>query len=73
MLRRTKLEVEQELPSKVEHVVRCDMSAWQRIWYRQITEKVGPPPAMYPLQALFLVAADLWKGTAGTGNGKCCK
>lgn len=40
MLRRTKREVEKELPGKTEHVIRCDLSAWQRIWYRQIAEEV---------------------------------
>jgi SNF2 family DNA or RNA helicase len=39
MLRRTKAEVETELPGKSEHVVRCGLSAWQRLWYRQITEE----------------------------------
>ncbi len=41
MLRRTKAEVETELPGKAEHVVRCGLSAWQRLWYRQIAEEVG--------------------------------
>ena len=40
MLRRTKREVEKELPSKIEHVVKCAMSAWQKILYQQITDKV---------------------------------
>lgn len=40
MLRRTKREVEKELPSKTEHVVKCAMSAWQKILYQQITDKV---------------------------------
>ncbi len=40
MLRRTKREVEAELPGKTEHVLRCDMSAWQQLWYRQIAEEV---------------------------------
>ena len=40
MLRRTKAEVETELPGKAEHIVRCGLSAWQRLWYRQITEEV---------------------------------
>ncbi|CAL8470241.1 g9783 [Coccomyxa elongata] len=39
MLRRTKREVETELPGKTEHVLRCDLSAWQRLWYRQIAEE----------------------------------
>ncbi|BDA44270.1 probable ATP-dependent DNA helicase CHR12 [Coccomyxa sp. Obi] len=39
MLRRTKREVETELPGKTEHILRCDLSAWQRLWYRQIAEE----------------------------------
>ncbi|KAK9808778.1 hypothetical protein WJX72_003449 [[Myrmecia] bisecta] len=39
MLRRTKAEVEKELPGKREHVIRCSMSAWQKILYQQITEQ----------------------------------
>lgn len=31
MLRRTKREVEKELPPKTEYVVKCDMSAWQKV------------------------------------------
>lgn len=42
MLRRTKREVEKELPSKIEHVIKCAMSAWQKILYQQITENVSP-------------------------------
>ncbi len=40
MLRRTKREVEAELPGKTEHVLRCAMSAWQTALYKQITEQV---------------------------------
>ncbi len=40
MLRRTKSEVEQELPSKIERVIRCRLSAWQKHLYSQISEKV---------------------------------
>lgn len=41
MLRRTKREVEKELPSKTEHIVKCAMSAWQKILYQQITVKAS--------------------------------
>lgn len=44
MLRRTKREVETELPNKTEHILRCDLSAWQQLWYRQIAEEVRSPP-----------------------------
>eukprot|EP00798_Chlamydomonas_sp_ICE-L_P015444 gene15444-21527_t len=30
MLRRTKCEVEKELPNKTEHIIKCAMSAWQQ-------------------------------------------
>ena len=40
MLRRTKQEVEAELPGKTEHVLRCAMSAWQTALYQQITGQV---------------------------------
>ena len=43
MLRRTKREVEKELPSKIEHVIKCAMSAWQKVLYQQITENVSLP------------------------------
>ena len=52
MLRRTKREVEKELPSKTEHVVKCAMSAWQKILYPPVTGKGKnfarpPPPQVY--------------------------
>ena len=36
MLRRIKSEVLDQLPDKVEKVLRCDLSAWQKTIYRQI-------------------------------------
>lgn len=41
MLRRLKTDVETQLPDKVESVLRCDMSAWQKILYRQMTSNIG--------------------------------
>eukprot|EP00898_Chlorokybus_atmophyticus_P006098 jgi/Chlat1/648/Chrsp103S00966 len=38
LLRRKKLEVEKELPQKMSIVLRCDMSAWQKVYYKQIVE-----------------------------------
>lgn len=38
LLRRKKAEVEKYLPSKAQVILKCDMSAWQRIYYQQITE-----------------------------------
>lgn len=40
MLRRTKLEVEKELPSKTAVVIKCGQSAWQSIIYSQISDQV---------------------------------
>eukprot|EP01016_Furgasonia_blochmanni_P053542 TRINITY_DN866_c0_g1_i11.p1 TRINITY_DN866_c0_g1~~TRINITY_DN866_c0_g1_i11.p1 ORF type:complete len:576 (-),score=174.21 TRINITY_DN866_c0_g1_i11:54-1781(-) len=36
LLRRVKKEVESELPSKVEYVIKVELSAWQKIVYDQI-------------------------------------
>lgn len=36
LLRRLKKEVETELPEKTEYVIKCDMSALQRIVYRHL-------------------------------------
>lgn len=69
MLRRTKREVETELPGKTEHVIRCDLSAWQRTWYRQITEEVRPPaqtapasPPGYGPSLGHVIGAARWHG-----------
>ena len=39
LLRRTKSEVEKDLPDKTQQIIKCDMSAWQKLLYRQITSK----------------------------------
>jgi SNF2 family DNA or RNA helicase len=54
MLRRTKREVEAELPGKTEHIIRCDMSAWQQLWYRQIAEEVSMPWSTAVYSASFV-------------------
>lgn len=41
LLRRLKTDVESQLPEKVEHVLHCDMSSWQRVIYRQVKARVG--------------------------------
>ncbi|GAB0494115.1 hypothetical protein MMPV_005405 [Pyropia vietnamensis] len=41
LLRRLKTDVEKQLPEKVESVIRCGMSAWQRVLYRQVSAKIG--------------------------------
>ena len=39
LLRREKKDVEKELPSKTEYVIKLDLSAWQKIVYTQIKEQ----------------------------------
>lgn len=39
ILRRMKSEVASQLPEKVERVIKCDMSAWQRVIYNHVSHK----------------------------------
>ncbi|XWS54012.1 hypothetical protein CRYUN_Cryun10bG0051300 [Craigia yunnanensis] len=39
ILRRKKDEVEKYLPGKSQVILKCDLSAWQKAYYQQITEK----------------------------------
>eukprot|EP00871_Galdieria_phlegrea_P002498 jgi/Galph1/3249/GphlegSOOS_G1906.1 len=41
LLRRMKIDVESQLPEKTEHVVNCELSAWQKVLYRQISSRAG--------------------------------
>ncbi|XP_027164831.1 probable ATP-dependent DNA helicase CHR12 [Coffea eugenioides] len=38
ILRRKKDEVEKFLPGKIQVILKCDMSAWQRVYYQQVTD-----------------------------------
>ncbi|ESQ41939.1 hypothetical protein EUTSA_v10015665mg, partial [Eutrema salsugineum] len=38
LLRRKKKEVEKFLPGKTQVVLKCDMSAWQKLYYKQVTD-----------------------------------
>ena len=38
LLRRVKKEVESEIPNKVEHVIKIELSAWQKLVYTQIKD-----------------------------------
>lgn len=38
LLRRVKKEVESEIPNKVEHVIKIELSAWQKLVYSQIKD-----------------------------------
>ncbi|KAK9287937.1 hypothetical protein L1049_016382 [Liquidambar formosana] len=37
ILRRKKDEVEKFLPGKTQVILKCDMSAWQKVYYKQVT------------------------------------
>ncbi|KAH7522353.1 hypothetical protein FEM48_Zijuj07G0129300 [Ziziphus jujuba var. spinosa] len=38
ILRRKKDEVEKYLPQKSQVILKCDMSAWQKVYYQQVTD-----------------------------------
>ncbi|KAJ4955644.1 hypothetical protein NE237_012427 [Protea cynaroides] len=38
ILRRKKAEVEKFLPGKTQVILKCDMSAWQKAYYQQVTD-----------------------------------
>ncbi|KAJ6803828.1 putative ATP-dependent DNA helicase CHR12 [Iris pallida] len=38
LLRRKKDEVEKYLPSKTQVILKCDLSAWQKAYYQQVTD-----------------------------------
>ncbi|EOA19864.1 hypothetical protein CARUB_v10000115mg [Capsella rubella] len=38
LLRRKKSEVEKFLPGKTQVILKCDMSAWQKLYYKQVTD-----------------------------------
>ncbi|KAK7405884.1 hypothetical protein VNO78_07496 [Psophocarpus tetragonolobus] len=38
ILRRKKDEVEKFLPSKSQVILKCDLSAWQKVYYQQVTD-----------------------------------
>ncbi|KAL6971512.1 putative ATP-dependent DNA helicase chr12 [Sarracenia purpurea var. burkii] len=38
ILRRKKDEVEKYLPGKTQVILKCDMSAWQKVYYKQVTD-----------------------------------
>ncbi|GAB2266574.1 Probable ATP-dependent DNA helicase chr12 [Dionaea muscipula] len=38
LLRRKKEEVEKYLPQKTQVILKCDLSAWQKVYYQQVTD-----------------------------------
>lgn len=49
ILRRKKDEVEKFLPGKSQVILKCDMSAWQKVYYQQVTDvgRVGLDNGLY--------------------------
>lgn len=39
LLRRIKKEVEAELPDKVEHIIKVELSTWQKILFNKINDR----------------------------------
>jgi hypothetical protein len=62
MLRRVKSEVLDQLPEKVEKILRCELSSWQKALYQQISKKassendsfVQPQPASRGLNNIVM-------------------
>jgi SNF2 family DNA or RNA helicase len=63
MLRRVKSEVLDQLPEKVEKVLRCDLSSWQKELYKQISYK-----AVVDTGALGLTSASAPVASRGLNN-----
>eukprot|EP00850_Spirogloea_muscicola_P022340 SM000289S10406 [mRNA] locus=s289:91800:99149:+ [translate_table: standard] len=63
LLRRKKAEVEKDLPQKTQVILKCDLSAWQRIYYKQILEsgRVGLESTAGKSRGLLNTAMQLRK------------
>lgn len=61
ILRRKKSEVAKELPAKEQVVLKCDMSAWQKHYYKQIAESASVGGAAGRTRALQNSAMQLRK------------
>ncbi|CAK1548229.1 unnamed protein product [Leptosia nina] len=59
LLRRLKKEVESQLPDKVEYIIKCDMSALQRVLYKHMQSK-----------GVLLTDGSEKGGTKGKGGAK---
>ena len=69
VLRRTKAEVERELPDKEERVLRCALSAWQALWYRQAAQQASPAAA---LESSSCNTASQWVQVTSAGISVLC-
>lgn len=63
ILRRKKDEVEKYLPAKTQVILKCDMSAWQKLYYHQITDvgRVGLDTGSGKSQSLLNLSMQLRK------------
>ncbi|GAB2220165.1 hypothetical protein Droror1_Dr00007808 [Drosera rotundifolia] len=63
ILRRKKEEVEKYLPQKTQVILKCDMSAWQKVYYHQITDigRVGLATASRKSKSLQNLSMQLRK------------
>ena len=74
ILRRKKDEVEKYLPGKTQVILKCDMSAWQKAYYHQVTDlgRVGLDTGMHllPLHAFFFIGKRTiyWKRQSKRGQ-----
>lgn len=61
ILRRKKDEVEKYLPGKTQVILKCDMSAWQKVNYQQVTEmgRVGLARGEKLLEYIFSIDCRL--------------
>lgn len=64
LLRRVKKEVESEIPNKVEHVIKVELSYWQKLVYEQIKDNgslVRDPQGKIQTKALMNLMMQLRK------------
>jgi hypothetical protein len=85
MLRRTKREVEKELPNKTQHVIKTGLSAWQQAQYDQLKKEVKGAQGCDTrtgvccdlccgIKWLCLgCATGPWKASTALGRCSCCR
>ncbi|CAN6475338.1 unnamed protein product [Victoria cruziana] len=63
LLRRKKDEVEKFLPGKTQVILKCDLSAWQKVYYQQITDigRVGLDSSTGKSKSLLNLSMQLRK------------
>ncbi|KAI3857573.1 hypothetical protein MKW98_028837 [Papaver atlanticum] len=63
ILRRKKAEVEKFLPKKTQVILKCDLSAWQKVYYQQVTDfrRVGQDTELGTSKSLQNLSMQLRK------------